>query len=212
MLTLYYSPGVCSLASHITLEEIGTAYTAQPVLLPKGEHKSEQYRQINPRSKVPALAIDDKTILVENVAILSYLARHFPAANLMPQGEVEQAQWLSTMAWFSNTLHPCFTHIFRTDLFSDNKAALPGIKEAGKKMAWANLGELDAKIGAGPWVLGAQFTTCDPYAMVFYSWGSRAELPMKDLKNYTAWKDRMLQRPAVRKILEREENPLLQAA
>jgi len=63
-----------------------------------------------------------------------------------------------------------------------------------------------------PWIMGAQYTTCDPYAMVFYSWGTRAELPVADLKNYTAWKDRMLQHPAVRKILEREQNPLLKAA
>ena len=54
------------------------------------------------------------------------------------------------------------------------------------------------------WLLGM--------SLVFYGWGARIELPVKELKNYTAWKDRMLQRPAVRKILEREQNILLKAA
>jgi len=52
-----------------------------------------------------------------------------------------------------------------------------------------------------------QFTVCDPYALVFYSWGGRVGLPMADLKNYTAHKDRLLKRPAVQKVLQREESP-----
>ena len=52
----------------------------------------------------------------------------------------------------------------------------------------------------------------DPYALVFYGWGVRAGLDMKALTAYTAWKDRMLQRPAVRKILESEQNVLVKPA
>ena len=211
MLTLYYCPGLCSLASHITLEESGADYSATPVNVMKGEHMGAEYLKINPRHKVPALSIDG-TILVENAAIQAYVAKQYPAAKLKPQDALAEAQWLSTMTWFADTLHPSFTRIFRADKFTDDKAAQPGIKEAGKKEAWENLGEIDAKLAGGAWVMGAQFTTCDPYAMVFYSWGNRAELPMRELKNYTAWKDRMLQRPAVRKILEREQNPLVKAA
>ena len=59
--------------------------------------------------------------------------------------------------------------------------------------------------------LGSQFTVCDPYSIVFYAWGKRIELPVEELKNYTAWKDRMLQRPAVRAVLEREKSSLLSA-
>jgi glutathione S-transferase len=212
MYTLYYCPGVCSLASHITLEEIGAEYKPMPVLLPKLEQLTEAYRKINPRAKVPALVLDDGTILIENASIMAFLARRHADAKLMPQGEIDQARWLSLMTWFSNTVHPSFTRIFRTDRFSENKDALPGIKEAGKKDAFAALSEVDAMLAKGPWIMGEQFTTCDPYATVFYTWGTRAELPMAELKNYTAWKDRMLQRPAVRKILEREESPLLKAA
>ena len=59
------------------------------------------------------------------------------------------------------------------------------------------------------WIMGDQFTVADGYALVFYGWGVRAGLPMQDLKSYTAWKDRMLKRPAVRKVLEEEQSVLL---
>ena len=211
MLTLYYCPGLCSLGSHITLEEAGAEYTAKPIMVFKGENQAETYRKINPRAKVPALDIDG-TVLLENAAIMAYVAKRYPNANLKPQDALEEARWLAVMTWFSNTLHPSFTHIARSDRFSEDKNAHAGIKEAGKKAFWANVSELDQMLAGKQWVMGAQFTTCDPYAMVFYTWGTRAELPMTELANYTAWKDRMLQRPAVRKILAREENPLLKAA
>jgi glutathione S-transferase len=143
---------------------------------------------------------------------MAYLSKRFPAAKLRPEGDLDEARWLATMAWLSNTLHPSFTRIFRSDKFATDAGAQAAVKEGGKKEAWENVSEIDSRLAGQPWMMGAQYTTCDPYAMVFYSWGLRAELPMKDLKNYTAWKDRMLQRPAVKKVLEAEQNPLAKAA
>src|SRR5438270_1290347 len=211
MLTLYYIPAACSMAAHITLEESGANYEAVPILLSKGEHKAESYLKINPRGKVPALKIDND-VITENTAILTYLARSFPDKNLMPKDLLGEVRCISTMAWLSNTVHPCFTHIFRPERFSADESAHAGIKEAGKQSFFANLKEIDGLLAGKQWIQGAQFTTCDPYALVFYAWGSRIELPVRELKNYTAWKDRMLQRPAVRKILEREKSSLVAVA
>ena len=52
---------------------------------------------------------------------------------------------------------------------------------------------------------GDSYSVLDPYGLVFYTWGVRRELPMGELKNYTAFKDRMLQRPAVAKVLAEEK-------
>ncbi len=212
MLTLYYSPGACSMASHIGLEESGAAYEAKQIALAKGEQKTPEYLAINPRGKVPALRLDDGTILTENTAILSYLAKRFPEKNLFPKDPIAEARCISMMAWLSNSVHPAFTHIFRPERFCEDQSGLAGVKEAGKKTFWSALQEIDGLVAGKKWMLGDQFTTCDPYALVFYGWGARIEMPVKELKNYTAWKDRMLQRPAVRKILEREQNILLKAA
>jgi glutathione S-transferase len=211
MLKLYFSPGACSMASRLTLEESGAKFEEQPVALAKGEQKTEAYLKINPRGKVPALAIDGK-VLTENVAILTYVAKQFPAAKLLPADPVEEMRCISTMAWLSNTVHPSFTHIFRPERFAEDQAAQASVKETGRKAFWANLQEIDGLLAGKEWLMGAQFTTCDPYALVFYSWGTRIELPVKELANYTAWKGRMLKRPAVQRVLEREQSVLLQAA
>jgi glutathione S-transferase len=51
-----------------------------------------------------------------------------------------------------------------------------------------------------------KYSVLDPYGFVFYVWGARRELPMAELKNYTAFKERMLERPAVRRVLEDEKS------
>lgn len=212
MLTLFYGPGACSMASHIGLEESGAPYQLKPVALAKGEQRTPDYLQINPRGKVPALRLEDGSVLTENTAILTYLGLRFPENGLLPKDAADVARCISMMAWLSNTVHPAFTHIFRPERFSEDQAALPSIKEMGKKNFWAALQEIDSIIAGKSWVQGDQFTACDPYALVFYGWGARIELPVKDLKNCAAWKERMLERPAVRKVLEREQNILLKAA
>lgn len=208
MLTLYYSPGVCSMASHIGLEEIGEPYEKRPTLLPKGDHKSEAYLKVNPRGKVPALEVDG-TVITENTAILTFLARRFPQKKLIPADPVEEARCIATMAWFSNTVHPCYTHYVRPERYAEGEEAQASVKETGRKSFYTQCTEIDSMLEGREWIMGNAFSVADGYALVFYGWGVRANLPMQDLANYTAWKDRMLKRPAVRRVLEREESVLL---
>ena len=211
MLTLYYAPGACSMASHITLEECGVPYEAKMLAMAKQEQRSETYLKVNPRGKVPALDVAG-TVLTENLAILTYLALTNPDKKLLPDDPFQRAKCLSHMAYLSNTVHPAFTHFVRPERFTEDANATAATKAMGKKTFWGLLGEIDGLLAGKEWVMGSQFTVADPYTLVFYGWGGRAELPMGDLKNYTAFKDRMLKRPAVRKVLEREQSPLLKAA
>ena len=211
MLTLYYSPGACSMASHIGIEETGTAYVEKPTLLAKGEQKTEAYLKINPRGKVPALSVDGK-IITENTAILTYLAKQFPQKGLMPADPVEEARCISAMAWFSNIVHPSYQRYLRAERFAEGEAAQATVKELGRKSFWANCEEINSLLEGKDWMMGKQYSVADPYALVFYGWGVRSELPMQNLAAYTAWKERMLKRPAVRKILENEQSVLLKAA
>jgi glutathione S-transferase len=209
MFKLYYAPGACSMASHIALEEAGAPYETQTVALAKGEQRSEAYLKVNPRAKVPALVLDDGSVITENTAILLYLARRFPDKNLLPKDLGGEARCVATMAWFSNMVHPSFTRINRPERFAEDECAHPALKETGRKNFWANLQEIDRLLDGRQWIQGAAFTTCDPYALVFYGWGLRIDQPMKQLISYTAWKERIVSRPAVRKILERENSPIL---
>lgn len=212
MLTLFYSPGACSMASHIGLEECGASFELRPVALAKGEQRSAEYLKINPRGKVPALRLEDGSVLTENTAILTYLGLSFPEKGLLPKDPAALGRCVSMMAWLSNIVHPAFTHIFRPERFCEDEAAQGGVKATGKKNFWAALQEVDGLVAGKTWMQGDAFTACDPYALVFYGWGKRIELPVKDLANYTAWKHRMLERPAVRKVLEKEQNILTKAA
>ena len=205
MLTLYFSPGACSLASHIGLEETGAPYEAKPILLAKGQQRTEEYQKINPRGKVPALSVDGK-ILVENTAILTYLARRFPEKKLMPTDPAEEARGIGTMCWFSSIVHPSYQRVNRPERFAEGEAAHAGVKENGRKSFWTNCQEIDSMFRGNEWIMGSDYTLVDPYALVFYGWGVRGGFPMKELSAYTAWQERMLKRPTVRKTVDAEQN------
>ena len=209
MLKLYYSGAPNPAKVALFLEEAGMPYEAIPVDTRKGEQHSPEYLKINPRGRVPALVTDDGPI-IENTAILDYIAAKY-APQLMPKDPVQRARAISLMAWFSNWVHPSFTHISRPERFATDSAVFDHLKATGRDNFHAALKEIDGIIGSKQWILGDQFSVVDGYALVFYGWGKRIGLPVEQLKNYTAWKDRMLARPAVRRVLEREQNVLVAA-
>jgi glutathione S-transferase len=211
MLTLYYCPGASSMAAHVALEETGTAYERRPVNLRKGEQNGEAFRAINPRGEVPVLCVDAKPI-TQCTAILSYIGRSFPEARLLPSDAVDEARCLATMTWISSVVDPLFRRAARTERFVTDEAARVALKADSKDAYWAKCREIDAMLDGKPWMMGEQYTVCDPYALVYYGWASRFDLPVNELAAYTKLKERLLKRPAVRSVLEREHSPLLAAA
>jgi len=201
MLTLFYAPGACSMAAHIVLEESGEAYTPQPVDLANGEQRTDAYLKINPQGRVPVLGLDDGTPLAENTAILPYLGKRF---GLWPTEPTAEAKALSLIGFFAASVHPAHAHLGRPERYAADSAAFPTIKETGRKTFHNYLKQIDGMLAGREW-LSDRYTALDPYGLVFYSWGVRRELPMAELANYTAFKDRMLKRPAVVRTLENEK-------
>ena len=203
MLMLYYAPASSSMASHIALEEAGARYEIRFVNEDAGEQRTEAYLRINPRGKVPALRLSDGTVLVENIAIQIYVARTHPEAKLLPEDAEGEARALSLMAFFASAVHPAFSHFWAPGRFTNEPSGEAGVRTRGLETFFGHCREIDALLAGQEWFLG-QFSTVDCYGFVFYGWGLRAGLPMRDLLNYTAHKDRMLVRPAVKRVLERE--------
>ena len=201
MLTLYYAPGACSLASHIVLEESGEKYEAKRVDLAKGEQRTEAYLKIHPLGRVPALLLDDGQPLAENTAILPYLGKRF---GLWPKDPIAEAKALSLIGYFASSVHPAHAHISRPERYASDKSYFPDIQEQGKKTFHGYLKQIDGMLAGRQW-LSDQYSVLDPYGFLFYAWGVRRELPVAELKSYSAFKDRMLQRPAVRRIVEDEK-------
>ena len=200
MLTLYYAPGACSLAAHIVLEESGEKYEAKKMDLSKGEQRTPEYLKIHPLGRVPALQLDNGQPLTENTAILPYLGKRF---KLWPTDPLAEAQALSLIGFFAASVHPAHGHIGRPERYATNKDAFPDIQATGKKSFHGYLDQIDAMYGKKEW-LADKYSVLDPYALVFYAWGLKRELPVAQMKHYSAAKDRMMQRPAVRRIVENE--------
>jgi len=201
MLTLYYGPGACSMASHIVLEESGEKYEPRRMDLAKGEQRSESYLKLNPQGRVPLLQLDNGEPLAENTAILPYLGKRF---TLWPTDSLAEAKALSLIGFFAASVHPAHAHVGRPERYTADQSAYPGIKEQGLKTFHGHLKQIDGMLAGREW-FGDQYSVLDPYGFVFYTWGVRRELPMAELKNYTAFKDRMKNRPAVARVLEDEK-------
>jgi glutathione S-transferase len=202
-LTLYYSPGACSLAPHIVLEELGVPYEAVRISTAEGQQRSPEYLRINPRGRVPTLVADGK-VLVENVAILAFLGGGFAHKGLWPEKTWDQAQALSMMAWLADTVHPAYAHLFRPERYVQGEAHMAAVKEGGRKAFGDCLAEIDRLLAGRKWAVGGRFSVLDAYLLVFYRWGNRNGFAVRDLANYTALVGRVLARPAVRKVMAGE--------
>ena len=201
MLALYFAPGACSMAAHIVLEESGEKYEPRQVDLANGEQRTEAYLKINPQGRVPVLRLDSGEPVAENTAILPYLGKRF---GLWPKDAVAEARALSLIGFFAASVHPAHAHISRPERYATDKSYFPDIQEQGRKTFLALLKQTDERLAGRQWFSDA-YSTLDAYAFTFYTWGVRRELPVAELKNYTAHKDRMLARPAVRRVVEDEK-------
>jgi glutathione S-transferase len=201
MLTLYYAPGACSMAAHIVLEESGEPYEAKQVDLAKGEQRTDEYLKIHPLGRVPAMRLDNGEPLSENTAILPYLGKRF---GLWPTDPVGDAKAMSLIGFFAASVHPAHAHVGRPERYTSDQSAYAAIKDMGLKTFHGYLQQTDKMLAGREW-LSDKYSVLDPYAFVFYTWGVRRELPMGEMKNYTAFKDRMLKRPAVQKVVDNEK-------
>ncbi len=200
---LYYAPGACSLASHIALEEVGLPYETQKLDLAAGDQRKPEYLKINPRGRVPALVVDGH-VLTENVGILTYLGGGYPRKKLWPEDTWHQAQIVATTAWLSNTVHSAYGHLVRAARYADDAAAQEAIKAKARQTYEELLKEIDSLLAGKKWCIGNHYTVADGYLLVFYRWGNRQKMPVRELKSYSAVMDRVLARPAVKKVMADE--------
>jgi glutathione S-transferase len=112
------------------------------------------------------------------------------------------------VGFFAASVHPAHAHIGRPERYATDQAAFPTITEMGRKTFYGHLQQIDGMLEGREWLCD-RYSVLDPYAFVFYAWGSRRELPMRELASYTAFKDRMLQRTAVRRAAEEEKLQLV---
>ena len=205
-LKLYYSPGACSLAPHVALEEVGVEYEPVKVALAKGEQRTPEYLALNPKGRVPVLA-EDGWVLTENAAILPYIAQRFSGAGLWPSDAKEAARVAEWIGWIASTVHIAYAHVRRPERYAADPKAIEDVIAKGKESCRDIWGQVDRKLGEGPWAIGERFSIADPYLLVFWTWGRGPSLGFdmaKDFPSWTAHARRMGERPAVKRAFERE--------
>lgn len=203
MLTLYFSPGACSMAAHIVLEELGVPFEAKPVFLRKGEHLADAYGAINWKRKVPVLDTDSGR-LTENVAILSWLAWSNPQAGLFPApGTFEAAEGLSLMAWFASGVHPIMSRFFGPQKVCDVADTADAVRAIAAVETARNFAAIEKMLAGKEWVLGS-FSVADAYLYPFIAWAGMLGLDLEPYPNYRAHHARMKERPSVQRMLARE--------
>jgi glutathione S-transferase len=203
--TLYYSPGSCSLAPHIVLEEIGLPYSLSLASTSDGTTRSEAFRRLNPKGRVPVLVSGD-FVLTEAPAILLHLALSNPSAGLVPastDGLVRSIEWFN---WLSGTVHSvAIRQVWRPEYFTRDESQHGSIIAMGKENLASAFALIDTRLARAAWGVGTEYSTVDPYLLVFYRWGNRIGFDMRDL--YRSWTQhalRVLDRPAVVRALMQE--------
>ena len=132
VIKLYYAPGACSLAAHITLEEVGAKFELSRVDLAAGQQNSPEYLRINYKARVPALAEGD-WVLTEAPAILRYIAARHPSTGLWPWEPREEARCAEWLNWLSSTIHVAFAHLRRASRYATDPRAIEDVGATARK-------------------------------------------------------------------------------
>ena len=202
MYKLYYAPGTCALASHITLEEVGAPYTAVRIDFKSNQQNSPEYLAINPKGRVPAL-VTDRGVLTETPAILAFLAQSFPQANLAPFDDAfALAQLQAFTSYLCSTVHVAHAHKLRGYRWASEETSFADMKRMVPKSVGASLALIEHNMLKGPWVMGATYTVCDPYLFTIEQWLEGDDVDLSTLPKVTDHRKRMSERPAVRKVME----------
>jgi glutathione S-transferase len=205
-LILYYAPNACSLVPYVTLTEAGAPFEVHPLNFRKSQHLASEYLRLNPTHKVSVLMIDEAP-LTENVAIQIWIARHFPAAKLLPTDPMQELQAISLMAWCASGIHPFLSRINSPPRVCD----LPGSEESVRRLAQQQLFEnyqiADDKLAGREWFFD-HFTAVDAHFFWCSRRGTQFNPDLAQFKNCLGHFERMKHRPSVRKLVAYEQEVL----
>lgn len=202
-LTLYYAPDTCARVTMVALEEAGAAYEAKLISFVRGDHRSDWFRALNPRGRVPTMVIDGAP-LTENMAILHWLSRVFPRAGLLPDatGAFEEARALADLAWCASGLHPIVTRMRLPHFFCDRPEAAANVRALAEAAITAEFLNIEARLAAGPWWYGARWSIIDVYINWIWFRVTGCGLDASAFPRLQDHDRRLSERPSVRTVLD----------
>ncbi|SCY87043.1 glutathione transferase GstA [Microvirga guangxiensis] len=196
---LYYTPGACSLAPHIVAREAGLSLDLVKVDLSKHlTEAGENFRSINPKGYVPAVALNDGSLLTEAAAIIQYLADQKADAGLAPaNGTMERYRLIEWITFISSEIHKGFAPLW-------NPTTPDSVKAATKERLASRFAYLDETLAKQPFLMGETFTIADAYLFTVVNWTNFHAIDISSFKNLTAFQARVAARPKVQEALAAE--------
>ena len=203
--TLHAAPGSSSFGPHIVLEELGHPYSLALMSSGHPETKTEDFRRLNPKGRIPVLTADG-FVLTEAPAILLHLGLTNPGAGLIGTDAESIARSVEWFNWLSGSVHAVAVRmIWRPDFFLRDQTCFPPLVEKGRRHLASAFALIEAKLEGRTWAMGECYSVVDPYLLVFFRWGNRMFIDMQT--NYPAWTTharRLEGRDAVQRAIDQE--------
>jgi len=206
VLKLYYTASTCSLATHIVLEEVVADYSTVRVDFATEQQKSAEYLKINPKARVPAL-VTNEGVLTETPAMLVYVAQRFPQARLAPMEDpFFFAQIQSFNSYLCSSVHVAHAHRMRGHRWvdADDAHSIAAMQRKVPEAVGAGFELIEREMLRGPWVMGDQYTICDPYLFTLAQWLEKDGVDPARIPRVVDHRRRMSERPGVKKAIAEE--------
>jgi glutathione S-transferase len=205
MLKFYFASGTCALASHIALAEAGADYTLEKIDFKTNQQNSPDYLEINPKARVPSL-VTPQGILTETPAILAFIAQSFPKAKLAPLDDIFAfAQVQSFNSYICSTVHVAHAHRVRGSRWASEESSFADMKRKVPETVGACFALIERKLFKGPWVMGEDYTVCDPYLYAVAQWLAGDSVDINAFPKVADHFRRMSERAAVKKAMAEQQ-------
>jgi glutathione S-transferase len=194
---LWFSPGACSVAARMLLNEIGAPFEAIKVVIAEGANLKDDFTRINPKKRVPVLALDEE-VITELPAIATAISHLASERHLMGKSALDSARVYEWMNWLSGTLHgQGFGSLWRPQRFSDDPTAYDGIMAKGRKTIVECFDAIEPRL-SGSFAVADAFSAVDAFLIVFYRWGNRIGVDMRaDYPRYTRFAENLARRDSI---------------
>lgn len=160
-----------SLAIEAAFHELDIEFDYIPVNRKTNENHSNDFRRINPRQQLPALALPDGSVMTEGSAMLVHLADAHPQANLAPPpGSSARAQHDRWLAYFQANVYEGELRKIVPKRYVTDEAAAPSVKDAAEVYVARHYEIFESCLGEGPYFFGSWFTMIDIYVWMLAQW------------------------------------------
>ena len=205
MYTLYWDRGNANMAPHALLIELGQDYKLARVDLSKHEQRGPDYLKLNPNARVPTMT-DGSKVVFEAAALMLYLTENHPEGGLAPRpGAANRHLFLQWLVYLTNTVQEEFHHYYHADYYADSKAAQDEVKTVAERRLGAMFSRIDSTLsGAGPYLLGAEFSAVDLYLVMLCRWARNLTRPATDYPALKRLVDLVSARPAWVRMMAEE--------